>query len=268
MKWREITSLQNPRIKAAVHLRSARHRARQGRFLIDGARELLKALEAGVQLEELFVCPQVCASPESQQVLAAISKIDAGVWYVPEEVLRKVAFGERVDGLLAVAVTPRRDLKDLQPRSDALVAVVEGLEKPGNVGAVVRSADGAGVSAVIVADGATDLYNPNCIRASLGTIFSLPVCTAPADETIRWLRERGLRIFAARVDAELCYTNAELHADSAIVLGSESGGLSDIWNAADVTGIKLPMLGAADSLNVSAAAAVLFYEALRQRDRS
>ncbi len=189
----------------------------------------------------------------------------ADLWQVPEDVFDKMAFGQRHDGVLAVAAAPKRSLADLRPRGEGLIAIVEGLEKPGNVGAVLRSADGAGVAAVIVADPATDLYNPNCIRASLGTVFSMPVCAATAAETLDWLHKRGRRIFAARSDAELPYTEAALGQNAAVVLGSEAFGLSGTWQAADVTPIKLPMLGRADSLNVSATAAVLFYEALRQR---
>ncbi len=155
--------------------------------------------------------------------------------------------------------------------------MLEGVEKPGNVGAVLRSADAAGVSALIVADGGTDLYNSNAIRASLGTIFTVPVCSASSTETLAWLKAHNLTIYAAWVDAEIEYTDADFTRPCAIVLGSEAEGLSDLWrpnrsngtggggSAGSITAIKLPMLGVADSLNVSTAAAVLFYEALRQR---
>jgi TrmH family RNA methyltransferase len=186
---------------------------------------------------------------------------------VSSEVFEKMAFGDRHDGVLAVAETPARELAGFEPAGDGLVAVLEGLEKPGNVGAVLRSADAAGVAGVIVADPATDLFNPNCIRASLGTVFGVRVCTAMAGDAFRWLRGHGWKIFTARVDAALAYSDVNLAERAAVVLGSEAGGLSDVWRGADVTPIKLPMLGGADSLNVSATAAVLFYEALRQRKR-
>jgi TrmH family RNA methyltransferase len=139
------------------------------------------------------------------------------------------------------------------------------VEKPGNVGAVLRSADGAGVSALVVADGRTDLYNPNAIRASLGTIFTLPIAAASAEETLDWLRAQGLVLYAARVDGSIPYTQVDYRLPAAVVLGSEAEGLSGIWHGDNTQAIRLPMLGRADSLNVSAAAAVLFYEALRQR---
>jgi TrmH family RNA methyltransferase len=146
-----------------------------------------------------------------------------------------------------------------------LVAVLEGVEKPGNLGAVLRSADAAGVSAVIVADGRTDLYNPNAIRASLGTIFTMPLCEAAGGDVLAWLRERRFSILAARVNGAVPYTAVDYRGPTAIVLGSEAAGLSSIWTGDDIQAVRLPMLGAADSLNVSTAAAVLFYEALRQR---
>jgi TrmH family RNA methyltransferase len=149
--------------------------------------------------------------------------------------------------------------------ADPLLAVIEGVEKPGNLGAVLRTADGAGVSAVIVAESGTDLFNPNVIRASLGTIFSVPVAVASTGDVLAWLRERGIRIVAARVQASIDYTSADYRGAVAIALGSEARGLSDAWaELADIS-VHVPMLGIADSLNVSATAAVIFYEALRQR---
>jgi TrmH family RNA methyltransferase len=265
MPGKTITSLHNPRVNQAVRLRNARHRAKERRILIDGAREILQALRAGIEPVELFVCDSLCASPEAREVLARAERLRGDVWHVSPEVFEKLAFGARHEGVLAVAETPRRSLAEWNV-APGLVAVLEGLEKPGNVGAVIRSADGAGVAGVIVADPRTDLFNPNCIRASLGTVFTRPVCTASSAETLAWLRGRGAKIYAARVDAEMSYTAAELATNAAVVLGSEAAGLSDVWRAPDVIPIKLPMHGAADSLNVSAAAAVLFYEALRQGD--
>jgi TrmH family RNA methyltransferase len=262
---RTISSVHNPRVKDAVRLRSARHRAKQGRILIDGARELARAIAGGVRLSELFVCEPLCQQGEGRDVLHRVDAIEAAAWSVPEEVFEKLSFGERRDGVLAVAEMPRSSLAQLDPSSPGPIAVLAGVEKPGNVGAVLRSADGAGVAAVIVADPGTDLYNPNCIRASLGTVFTMRVCTATSEEALTWLRARGLNVFATRPDAERLYSEVNLGTRAAIVLGSEAHGLSGDWRASDITPIKLPMLGAADSLNVSATAAVLFYESLRQR---
>jgi TrmH family RNA methyltransferase len=180
-------------------------------------------------------------------------------------VFAKVAYGDRAEGVVAVAAVPQASLAELTVPDPALVAVVVGLEKPGNVGAILRSADAAGVNAVIVADGGTDLYNPNAIRASLGTLFTVPLASADSDETLAWLAANQFRAFAARVDGAIEYTQADFRGRTAIVLGSESAGLPAAWQGKNVQAIRLPMCGAADSLNVSATAAVLFYEALRQR---
>jgi TrmH family RNA methyltransferase len=169
--------------------------------------------------------------------------------------------------LVVIAETPKRILQDLHLPPDPLVAVVEGVEKPGNLGAILRTADAAGIDAVIVAEGRTDLFNPNVMRASLGTVFCDSVVEATTAETVSWLRSRQFRTFAARPDASLVYTEANFCGDVAIVLGSEATGLSAAWNNSDVKPIRLPMHGLSDSLNVSTTAAVLFYEALRQRGR-
>ena len=260
-----ITSLQNPRVKAAVRLRDRRHREKQGRIRIDGARELLRAIRAGVALVEVFVSGPLCQSDDARQVLDELSARGAEILEVAEPVFEKLAFGDRIEGVVGVAAMPKPTLSDLALPQNPLVAVLEGVEKPGNVGAVLRTAEAAGLSALVVADGRTDLYNPNAIRASLGTIFTMPVCTATAQETLDWLRGHEFSIHAARVDGSLLYTDVDYRPATAIVLGSEAEGLTAAWTAADITAIRLPMLGAADSLNVSAAAAVLFYEALRQR---
>ncbi|HVA48616.1 MAG TPA: RNA methyltransferase [Pirellulales bacterium] len=260
-----ITSLHNPHVKDAVKLRQRRQREKQGRMLIDGARELMRAMAAGVELVELFVCGPLCQSPAAQQALKRIDETGVARLTVTPQVFEKLAFGERAEGVMGVATTPRRSLADLQLPGCPLVAVVEGLEKPGNLGAILRTADAAGVSAVIAAGQGTDLFNPNVVRASLGTVFSMPVAVASAEDAVRFLREHALRIYTARVDADMHYTEAGLDLPAALVLGSETAGLSDAWRGEDVVAIKLPMLGVADSLNVSATAAVLFYEALRQR---
>jgi TrmH family RNA methyltransferase len=180
-------------------------------------------------------------------------------------VFSKLAFGARAEGVLIVAVAPRRDLEKLALPENPLVAVLEGVEKPGNLGAVLRSADGAGFSAVVAADGGHDLYNPNAIRASLGAIFTLPVCGANSPAALAWLRARKLTIYAARVGAGRLYTEADFTRPTAILLGSEAHGLTEFWCGKDIFDIELPMRGSVDSLNISTAAAILFYEALRQR---
>ena len=260
-----ITSLQNPRVRAAVQLRDRKHRQRQERITIDGTRELARALDGGVQLVEIFVCDSLCRDDETQQLRARLPASGAEIFDVSPAVFEKLAFGKRAEGVLGVASPPSVRLAEIVLGENPLVGVLEGVEKPGNLGAVLRTADGAGLSAVVAADARTDLYNPNAIRASLGTIFTLPVAAASAPETLAWLSDKNLAIYAARVDGAVPYTEVDFRRPSAIVLGSEAEGLTGIWGDPQVTAIRIPMRGAADSLNVSATAAVLFYEALRQR---
>jgi TrmH family RNA methyltransferase len=261
-----ITSLQNARVKDAIALRDGRQRRRQGLFLIDGGREISRAIDAGIELDEVFVCLALCGGDDAEcgRLLGRLATMPVRQTEVSSAVFERLAFGQRTEGIVAVARPPQTMLDDLRLPACPLVAVLEGVEKPGNIGAVLRSADAAGVSALIVADGGTDLYNPNTIRASLGTIFSVPVRTAAAAAVRDWLSSRRIPIFAARVDAATDYTDVDLTGPAAIVLGSEASGLSSVWTT-DATPIRLPMQGAADSLNVSATAAVLFYEVVRQR---
>ncbi len=260
-----ITSLQNPRVKDAVRLRDRRHRSKQGRMLIDGVRELSRALDGRINLLEVFICPACCTGRQAQILTSMLGDFNAEIFNVSEQVFEKLAFGDRSEGVAAVAEMPETTLDDLLLPERPLVAVLEGVEKPGNVGAVLRSADAAGVSAVVVANGRTDLFNPNAIRASLGTIFTMPVCEATSSQTLDWLRRHGLTVCAARVDGSVPYTEVDYRGPTAVVFGSEAKGLSPTWDADDITPVHLPMFGVADSLNISAAAAVLFYEALRQR---
>ncbi len=268
MEARHISSTANPRLKAALRLRGRREREKTGLTLVDGARETARALSGGAKLREAFVSAQFCADAECRAALEALRAAGVTLWELGPEAFAKLAYGDRLDGIVSVAETPLHRLGDLVLPVNPLVAVIEGVEKPGNLGAVVRTADGAGVTAVIVAEPGTDLLNPNVIRASLGTIFSVPVAVASTGDVLTWLREQGIRIIAARVEASTDYTEADYSGPVAIALGSEARGLSDAWaELADVS-VHIPMLGVADSLNVSATAAILFYEALRQRRAS
>jgi TrmH family RNA methyltransferase len=260
-----ITSVQNPRVKAAAKLRDRSGRDEQGRIIIDGVREISRALAAGVEVVELFFFPDLCRGAEHQRLLESAKKARAELIEVTPRVMEKLSFGHRVEGMVATAKPPSRNLSSLMLPADALVAVIEGAEKPGNLGAVVRTADGAGIAAVIVADGGTDLYNPNAIRASLGAIFTVPVCAVTAADALAWLRQEQFRLFAAHVNGNVPYDAADFRGRAAIALGSEARGLTNHWQAAEITSIRLPLLGTIDSLNLSATAAVLFYEALRQR---
>jgi len=261
----KITSTTNSRVKAAARLRDRSGRNDQGRIIIDGVREIGLAIASGIELVELYHLPELCRGEAHTALLEAAHAAKVSLLEVTPPVMEKLAYGQRVESVVAVAATPQRTLADLRLSASALVAVVEGVEKPGNLGAILRTADAAGVAALIVADGGTDLYNPNAIRASLGAIFTVPVATAASAATLDWLRQHQFRILAARVDGTTIYTDADYLGRTALLFGSEAHGLADLWQAADVTPIRLPLLGQIDSLNLSATAAVLFYEALRQR---
>ena len=265
-----LASPSNPRIRSVARLRDRRERESTGLTLVDGAREVRRALESGVErvdVVEAFVCEPLLAGEDARVALDLLRERGVPITATTEPAFTKVAFGDRVEGLVAVIRAPNRGLEDLALPEKPLLVVVEGVEKPGNLGAILRSADGAGADALIAASPRTDLANPNVIRASSGTIFSMPTAAAPTTEVIDWLVERRIRAIAARVDAERPYTDANLTGSVAIVLGSEAEGLTDAWRAADALTVRLPMLGVADSLNVSVAAAVLLYEARRQRNR-
>jgi RNA methyltransferase, TrmH family len=267
---RVIESPTNPRVKAALRLRERRARDSTGLTLVDGGREALRAMEAGAIVESAFVCPPLLATREANRVAEKLRQsfgpFGASIEYteVSERAFERLAYGDRADGVILVVRAPRTELADLQLPADPLLVVTEDVEKPGNVGAILRSADAVGADAVI-AVGGTDLFNPNVIRASVGTVFTVPVAAAPADDVLAWLREHSARVVASLVDAKRLHVEADLRGPLAIVLGSEATGLSEAWRAPDVESVRLPMAGVADSLNVSVAAAVLLYEAWRQR---
>ncbi len=267
MATMEIESPANPRIRAAAALRERRERDRSGLTLVDGLRESIRALEARVVTELALISPPLLDGDGAEQVRALLRERGIETVDASPRAFSRVAFGDRNDGIVLVVRAPTTDLSaiGLHEGIDPLVVVTEDIEKPGNLGAILRSADGAGASAV-VAVGGTDLFNPNVIRASTGTVFSVPIAAAPADAVLHWLREHGLRIIAAKVDATHLHSVADLTGPLAIVLGNEATGLSDAWDAPDVESLRLPMLGVADSLNVAVAGAVLLYEARRQRD--
>jgi TrmH family RNA methyltransferase len=262
----DISSRQNPRFKATLALRDARERRLRGRIIVDGAREISRALDAGVTLCETWVATERVRTGAARALLPRVAT-EAEIIEVAPELLARLAYGDRDEGLVAVFETPAADLATIAARlpERPLIAVVEGVEKPGNLGALLRSADGAGVDAVIVADAVSDIWNPNSIRASLGTIFATPVATCPAHDVLAFLRELGVAILAARVEGATDYDAVDMTGPVALVVGAETSGLSRTWSGEGVTPVAIPMLGQADSLNVSASAAVLFYEARRQR---
>jgi len=260
-----LTSFSNPRIRAATALRDRRERDRTGLTLIDGARELRRALDAGVQVVEVFVCEPLLAGPHARAALDLLYAGGITIRPTAAPVFAKLAFGERAEGFVAIASIPSSAITDLALPEVPMIAVIEGLEKPGNLGAVMRSADGAGADAVVAASPRADLFNPNTIRASAGTVFTVPLAAAPTPDVLAWLRGVGFRIVTARVDGTTLYTDVDLTGRLALVLGAEADGLTEAWKGEGVESVRLPMLGVADSLNVSVSAAILLYEARRQR---
>ena len=260
-----ITSFANPRVRAAVALRDRGERDRSGLTLVDGARELRRALDAGAAVVEAFVCESLLAGPDARAALDRLRSGGPTLHPISATVFAKLAFGQRAEGLVAVVRIPGTELADLVLRDDPLIVILEAVEKPGNLGAVLRSADGARADAVVAASPRTDLFNPNAVRASAGTIFSVQLGAASSEATMEWLTTRGVRIVAAKVDASRPYTESDLTGPLALVLGAEADGLSAVWAVPTIEAIRIPMLGVADSLNVSVSAAILLYEARRQR---
>ncbi len=252
----EIESLQNPKIQAARKLWKRRERDESGLFLIEGFRELSRA---SLPIKTLFICPSLFLGINEQ---ALIKKINAETYVVSEKVFRSLSYRDRPDGLLAVAKQQHFGL-DILKSKNPLYIVAEAIEKPGNLGTILRSADGCGADGVIVCDRCTDIFNPNVVRASVGTLFTQPVVEASSDEALEWLQKQGIAIVAATPQADLVYTDADLSGPIAIAVGTEQYGLSEKWMKQ--LQVKIPMKGVADSLNVAMATTLLLYEAVRQR---
>ena len=264
---RRIDSTKNPRIKSLIRLRKRSVREAERRLLIEGYRECLRAIEAGHPLRELYHCSDLYLGTGGNESKLADRALAAGaqLFACSEAAFRKVSYRDRPDGLLAVGDYLSLALDELPVPDEAIYVIAEAVEKPGNLGTLLRSADAAGVNGLIVCDPCTDLHNPNVVRASVGTLFTVPVAEADTDSTLAWLRQHQIRGVATSPDAETLYFNADLRGPIALAVGTEQYGLSDTWlQQADLT-LRIPMRGKADSLNVASAATLIMYEALRQR---
>ncbi|GAA5532513.1 TrmH family RNA methyltransferase [Deinococcus aluminii] len=253
-----ITSLQNPQVKRLVRLRQRREREREGLILIEGARELARAAAAGLVPATLYTC-EALYSPEAHAVAATLPGPRT---HLSREAFEKVSGRENPDGLLATVPAPAPRLPE--PGEDTVLVVLHGLEKPGNVGAILRTADAAGAAGVVVLGRGADVYSPNVIRASQGSVFTLPVAALDEEEALAWLADQAFTHVACTPDAPQVYWDAPLTGRVALVLGAEHEGLPQRWRAAEVP-VRVPMHGAADSLNVATAAALVLYECVRQR---
>ncbi|MGO0575623.1 TrmH family RNA methyltransferase [Ornithinimicrobium panacihumi] len=265
-----ITSPANPRVKALPALRRRRTREEQGRTLIEGYEELRLALDAGIVPLTLFYCPALMG----QQALAddlpgRVGALGTELVELSRPAFEKAAYREGPDGFLAVVDSSPlgRRCADLTPLlGDApLLLVCQGVEKPGNLGAILRTADAAGVTAVVAADPVTDWGNPNTVRASKGTVFSVPVASDPTEVTLAWLEEHRIPLLAATPSTDQLHTDVDLTGPVAIAVGTEKQGLTEELMAAATHRVRIPMVGRADSLNVATSAAILLYEAVRQR---
>lgn len=258
----KITSLQNQRIKNVVKLQKASERKKQKLFVIEGLKEIKHVVQCGYQLQSIFYCPEIVPEglPES------LAPIVPRIYEVSAEVFSKIAYRETTGGMVALGHSRFLTFEEIKLSKTPLLVVLEHVEKPGNLGAILRTADAAQVDAVIICDPATDLYNPNVIRASIGCVFSTQVVSCSSEEAMKWLKSKNIRSYAAAIQTEKWYHECDFNQPAALIMGTESEGLSEPWREFSEEIIKIPMMGINDSLNVSIATAILIYEAMRQRD--
>lgn len=261
----KIESLQNARVKNAVRLNEARERVAQQRTLVEGYRPLLRAVENDYPLEEVYYCPSLFLGVNEPALLERAAEGGAVLIEVTEEPLRKMTYRNRPEGLLALAPIVRRKLETHVPGARGFTLIVESIERPGNLGTIFRSADAAGVDEIVVCDPQTDVFNPEVIRASIGTVFSTPVFEAQSGEALAWCRRHKVQTVAATPHTDLLYTSVDLTSPLAVVVGAEKVGLSEVWLVQADLQVRIPMLGQADSLNVATATTLLLYEVVRQR---
>lgn len=256
-----ITSAQNPKVRSLLALEKPRERRKQQLFVIEGKREIELALEAGYKIGNLFFCEDIIRPEE----IPAALKDEKLLVPVSREVFDKIAVRESTGGLIAVAEQKVHSLADIRLSKNPLILILEAVEKPGNLGAVLRTADAAGVDAVIISDRQTDFYNPNVIRSSVGCVFTNQVAAVSSEEAIAWLKKNKIRIFCTSLQASKPYHLVDYNQPCAIVMGTEATGLSEVWLKNADANIIIPMRGKIDSMNVSNATAVVVFEAIRQR---
>jgi TrmH family RNA methyltransferase len=271
MRIESITSAQNPKVKELLALQEkSKERRKKGLFVVEGRRELLHCIEAEFEPHTLFICRDILSDKDFDKILGAIEENFCGSTYpiveISQQLYDKVAYRGGTEGIIAEMHCKELSLEGLKMKENPLVVILESVEKPGNLGAVLRSADASGVDAVIVCDPLTDMYNPNLIRSSIGAIFTVPVATASSEDTIAWLKSNGIKIYTAQLQDSEWYYDTDMKGGTAIVMGTEATGLTNIWRKAADAHIKIPMLGRLDSLNVSVSAAILMFEAVRPRN--
>ncbi len=261
----EITSTANPRVKWLVSLRKRRSRDAEGVTVVEGLDELSLAVGAGVQVRALYYCRSLTRGSAGSELLGTLAATGAEIVLVGEEAFAKASYRESPDGWLAVVPDPSRPLGELRVSERALLLVAESVEKPGNLGAMLRTADAAGVDAVVAASPVSDWGNPNVVRASKGAVFAVPVASAPSAEVVHWLSGLPVTTVVATPESDRLFTDLDLTGGVAVVVGAEHAGVSDIWHAAAGATCRIPMSGRVNSLNVATSAALVLYEAVRQR---
>ena len=295
MRVESVTSAQNRKVKTLLALQEkARLRKEMGLFVVEGRRELGHCVRAGFEIDTLFYCPEILGSAVGSSAAICYSALtrhadpfranaaedplpnldilqtilgNAGqIVEVPRELYEKIAYRGGTEGMIAEVKVKERTLEGLEMKEKPLVVVLEGVEKPGNIGAVLRSADAAGADAVLICDPLTDLYNPNLIRASIGAVFTVQVVCCSSEEAIKWLKDNKINIYTAQLQDSSWYYDTDMTGGTAIVVGTEATGLTDGWREAADGHIRIPMLGELDSLNASVSAAILLFEAVRQRN--
>mgnify|MGYP002624264301 CR=1 FL=1 len=269
MRKETVTSIKNQKISKLVSLKEkSRERKSSGLFTVEGRRECTHCLEGGYIPETLFICPEIFPETHSRAILGMASELNPDVLAieVTPEVYSRISMRDSTEGIVMEVRMKDKVLSGLSLPDNPLLIVFEGVEKPGNIGAVLRSADACGADAVIICDPACDFFNPNLIRASLGAVFTVPVATASSEECIEWLKHHKINILTAQLQDSVPYYSSDMTAPTAIVFGSEAEGLTGLWRKAARRHIRIPMLGRLDSLNVSVSAAILMAEARRQRD--
>ncbi|MEA2011951.1 MAG: RNA methyltransferase [Verrucomicrobiota bacterium] len=261
-----ITSLQNNRIKRLVKLRSRRQRDIENVFLIEGYRSLKRALENNINIAELYFCQEMFLGKNEDALIEELRKRGAEIFPINNSAFKKCAYRDRPEGLLAVAPQFHTSLEQLPTKKNPFFIVAESIEKPGNLGTMLRTADGAGVDGLILCDKCTDIFNPNVVRASTGALFSVPIAEASSEDALSWLKKNNVSVLSATPHTDNIYTEVDLNRPLAVIVGTEQHGLSQRWlDTADIQ-VKIPMKGKMDSLNVSVATALLLYEVLRQRE--
>lgn len=262
---RHVDSPRNAEVKGLLKLKDRKNRDREKLFLIEGRREITRAVQANVRIRTLYLCMELSAPAGMSKLVSELELIGIETVRLSEAAFRRLSIRENPDGALAVAETWQLDPSEIELPADPLLLVIDGLEKPGNLGALLRTADSAGADAVFVTGGGTDLFNPNVVRASMGSLFARPVAMVERQELVEWLKRRGWRLLATSPGAHMSYWDADMKSGCAILLGTEHDGLDMEWLEAADELLLVPMQGMADSLNVATTGALLLYEALRQR---